>query len=230
MNLADVERMIAGGESVNVEFKRSTGQLTRAAETLCAFLNGEGGTILLGVTEIGRVLGQEVSDKTRREIAAVLDRFEPPAPADVEYLDLNDSGTKVIVIRCRAQGESRPFTFDGRAYQRVQSTTSVMPQERYEAMLLERAHARRRWENQPAVGVRLEDLDHEEILRTRDAAIRQHRISAGTSTDIGDILDRIPGQFIPCIAEGLKRLDIMLGSVSRQFPLFHRDLDKRWQR
>jgi hypothetical protein len=47
------------------------------------------------------------------------------------------------------------------------------------------------WENQSAVGVRLEDLDHEEILRTRQAAIEQRRISGGTSTDVGDILDRL---------------------------------------
>lgn len=59
------------------------------------------------------------------------------------------------------------------------------------ALLLERAHARRRWENQPAVGVALEDLDGEEILRTRDAAVRSMRISAGTSMDPGDILDRL---------------------------------------
>ena len=83
------------------------------------------------------------------------------------------------------------WAFDGRAYQRVQTTTSVMPQDRYEAMLLDRAHARRRWENQPAVDVRLEDLDHEEILRTREVASQQRRISAGTSTDVGDILDRL---------------------------------------
>jgi len=66
-----------------------------------------------------------------------------------------------------------------------------MPRERYETLLLERAHARRRWENRPAVDVRLADLDHEEILRTRAGAIEKRRISAGTSTDIGDILDRL---------------------------------------
>ena len=49
----------------------------------------------------------------------------------------------------------------------------------------------RHWENQPAEGVDLDDLDHEEILRTRDDAIRRRNISAGTSMDVGDILDRL---------------------------------------
>jgi hypothetical protein len=81
--------------------------------------------------------------------------------------------------------------FDGRPYQRVETTTSRMPQERYESLLLDRMHARRRWENQPAVGVRMEDLDAEEILRTREDAVRHRHISAGTSMDVGDILDRL---------------------------------------
>jgi hypothetical protein len=41
------------------------------------------------------------------------------------------------------------------------------------------------------VGVRLKDLDREEILRTRATAIEQRRVSAGTSMDVGDILDRL---------------------------------------
>jgi ATP-dependent DNA helicase RecG len=168
-----------------------TAHLTRAGETLCAFLNGQGGKVVLGVTDGGGIVGQEVSDKTRREIAAMLDRFEPPAPVEVAILDLPGRGRQIVVLEAPAQEDARPFTFDGRPYQRVQSTTSVMSQGRYEELLLDRAHARRRWENQPAVDVSLDDLDHEEILRTREAAIRQRRISAGTSTEIGDILDRL---------------------------------------
>jgi ATP-dependent DNA helicase RecG len=189
--LPDIKQLLATGESETLELKRSTGQLKRAGETLCAFLNGQGGKVVIGATDIGQVVGQIVSDKTRREIAAMLDRFEPPAPVEIAYVDLPDGEKKVIVLEARPQDEARPFAFGGRAYQRVQSTTSVIPQERYEQMLLERGHARRRWENQVAVDVRIEDLDHEEILRTREAAIQQRRISASTSTEIGDILDRL---------------------------------------
>jgi ATP-dependent DNA helicase RecG len=187
----DIERRISGGESATLEFKKSTGQLNRAGETLCAFLNGNGGTVIVGVTPEGRIVGQAVTDKTRREIAAMLDRFEPPPLVEIEYVDLAEGGRKLIVLEARIQGEARPFTFDGRPYQRVATTTSRMPQERYESLLLDRMHARRRWENQPAVGVRIEDLDVEEILRTREDAVRHRRISAGTSMDVGDILDRL---------------------------------------
>jgi ATP-dependent DNA helicase RecG len=191
MNLTDITLLIAQGESETLELKRSTAQLTRAGESLCAFLNADGGTVIIGATDSGALLGQQISDKTRRDLATMLGRFEPSAPIETEFVDLDDGDKQLIVLRVSSQADARPFAFDGRAYQRVQSTTSVMPQDRYQAMLLERAQARHRWENMPAVGVTLADLDHEEILRTRDAAIRQRRISAGTSTDVADILERL---------------------------------------
>ena len=40
MTISELEALVRRGESDSVEFKKSTGQLTRAAETLCAFLNG----------------------------------------------------------------------------------------------------------------------------------------------------------------------------------------------
>lgn len=68
-NLDIVKRLIAEKECGRVEFKETTGQLERGMETLCAFLNGEGGTVLFGVTDKGKIIGQDVSDKTKRDIA-----------------------------------------------------------------------------------------------------------------------------------------------------------------
>ena len=68
-NLDIVKRLIAEKECGRVEFKETTGQLERGMETLCAFLNGEGGTVLFGVTDKEKIIGQDVSDKTKRDIA-----------------------------------------------------------------------------------------------------------------------------------------------------------------
>lgn len=190
-NLKDLKGIVEAGESETVEFKKSTAQLPRAGETLCAFLNGQGGSVVIGVGPDGTIVGQDVADTTQQDIARMLDRFEPPAPVETRVLPVPGSAKSVIVLQAPRIADGRPFTYDDRPYQRVGTTTSRMPQERYESLLLERAHARRRWENQPAVGVRLEDLDHEEILRTRESAIQHRRISAGTSMDVGDILDRL---------------------------------------
>ena len=52
-------------------------------ETLCAFLNGTGGIVLFGVTDKGKIIGQKVSDRTKRDIAEAIRRIEPFA--NIEY-------------------------------------------------------------------------------------------------------------------------------------------------
>ena len=187
---SSLQTLVAQGESETLEFKRSTAELRRAGETLCAFLNGEGGQVLIGVAPDSKVVGQQVADTTLRDIAATLGRFEPPAHIEIERVDVGE-GRTVIVLEAPSAREYAPFVFEGKPYRRVGSTTTVMSQEEYARLLLDRSHSRHRWENRPAVGVRLEDMDHEEILRTRQTAIEQRRLSAGTSMDVGDILDRL---------------------------------------
>ena len=74
----ELDRLLKQGESSTLEFKRSTGELREALQTLCAFLNGDGGLVLFGVRPDGRPEGQQVTDKTLRDIAQALDRFDPP--------------------------------------------------------------------------------------------------------------------------------------------------------
>ena len=47
--------------------------------------DGEGGTVLFGVTDKGKIIGQEVSDKTRRDIAEAINRLEPVAMVQISY-------------------------------------------------------------------------------------------------------------------------------------------------
>jgi ATP-dependent DNA helicase RecG len=183
-------RLLAQGEGRAIEFKRSTGELREGMQTVCAFLNGSGGTLLFGVRADGKPEGQAVSDQTLRDITQSFDRFEPPVNVPVERLPLK-SGREILMLRVDGTSDSIPFTFEGRPYERVGSTTRKMSQQSYEKLLLERTHSRRRWENQPAVGVQLKDLDREEILRIRELAIQQRRISAGTNRKVPDIIDRL---------------------------------------
>ncbi len=189
-SLTTLQSLVARGESETLELKRSTAELRRSGETLCAFLNGEGGKVLIGVAPDGRLVGQDVADITLRDIAAMLGRFEPAARVEMSRVDVGN-GRQVIVLDAAPARQFAPFVFEGKPYKRVGSTTTVMTQEEYGRLLLDRNHSRHRWENQPAVRVRLEDLDREEILRTRQTAIEQRRLSAGTSMEVGDILDRL---------------------------------------
>ena len=54
---------ISCGESVSLEFKKSTAEKDKACRTLCAFANGQGGDLIFGVTPSGKVVGQKVEVK-----------------------------------------------------------------------------------------------------------------------------------------------------------------------
>ena len=77
-NAKQLAALVEEGEGPALEFKRSTGELKEGMQTLCAFLNGSGGTVLFGVRSEGIIEGQAVSDQTLRDIAQAADRFEPP--------------------------------------------------------------------------------------------------------------------------------------------------------
>ncbi|MCM1070414.1 MAG: ATP-binding protein [Alistipes timonensis] len=53
-----IQRLVESHEGVDVEFKETTGQLDRGMETLCGMLNGDGGIVVFGVKNSGKIVGQ----------------------------------------------------------------------------------------------------------------------------------------------------------------------------
>ena len=185
-----ISSLIAGKESGQVEFKETTGQLERGMETLCAFLNGEGGTVLFGVTDKGKIIGQEVSDKTKRDIGEAINRLEPTAVVHISYVPLQDSDKKVIVFNVENTGAKRPFSYKGRPYMRVESVTTTMPQSRYNELLLLRDGNRCRWELLDNRDLTLQHIDGNEVLKTVRLGIECGRLPEDTGNDIPDILEK----------------------------------------
>lgn len=99
-------------------------------------------------------------------------------------------GNEVLVLVAPALAGLGPFTFDGRPYHRVGSTTTVLPREQYEARILQNVHPRHRWETMEAYQVSIDQLDANEILRTVRLGIESGRLPETTGTDIPEILDR----------------------------------------
>jgi predicted HTH transcriptional regulator len=190
MGLAELQKLIAAskGEWEHIEFKKTTGELKGGMETLCAFLNGVGVKVLFGVTNAGKIQGQDMADATYQEVANAIRRLEPPA--SIEQIRIPVAGTKEVLILETTQQTDGPYTFDGRPYQRIGNTTSRMPQTEYQRRLLASAPAKYRWENQVADGYSVSDLDVEEIDRAVRAAIHCGRLESQASDPL-DALDRL---------------------------------------
>jgi ATP-dependent DNA helicase RecG len=192
MNFDDLESLIQKGESRTLELKASTGKLRTAFETLCGFLNTEGGTVLVGVKPDKTIVGQQVADKTKQKIAARLGNLEPFSPVNVDYVSIpGNEELQVIVLSVEDGGPEKPFVYDGRPWERVETTTQKMAQEKYERMLMAREKNRSKWESEVAKGYTLDDLDEEEILRTRRLGIENNRMPESAKNDPEQILKRL---------------------------------------
>jgi ATP-dependent DNA helicase RecG len=88
VNLKELKTIVAKGESDRVEFKRSTGQRTEAAKSVCALANGLGGFVLFGVGDKGEIVGQQVATSTLEDVANELRRIEPPVFPDIKTVAL----------------------------------------------------------------------------------------------------------------------------------------------
>lgn len=125
-NLEDIKALIARTANQQVEFKETTGQLERGMETLCAFLNGEGGTVLFGVADKGKIIGQDVADVTKRTIAEAISRLEPMPMVQVAYIPLQDSYKKIVALHVEDSRLKRPPHKHHISSTQVQSLLNVM--------------------------------------------------------------------------------------------------------
>ena len=182
MNINDIEtvkRIIENTENNQTEFKETTGQLERGMETICAFLNGTGGTLLFGVTDNGKIIGQEVADSTKRNIAEAINRLEPVAEVQVSYITVPDSEKCIITLHVEEARFERPFCYKGRAYMRVESVTTTMPQTVYNDLLMQRG-GKYGWESMTNPDLQITDLDENAILRAVRAGIDSGRLPETT--------------------------------------------------
>lgn len=176
----------AMGESETLEFKRSTGQRREGVRALCSMLNHRGGRALFGVEPDGRVVGQQIGDRTIEEVAQEIQAIDPPVFPSMDRVELVD-GSALLVVTV-ATGHNRPYTYRGQAYRRVGNTSPPMSRDEYNRVLLERLHGEHRWENEPATGWSIADLDAAEIIRTVDETIRRGRAEDPGTRDIVELL------------------------------------------
>jgi ATP-dependent DNA helicase RecG len=190
MNPAALTTLIAAGESLTLELKKSTAEKDRACRTLCAMANGQGGQVVIGVTPAGKVVGQKVTDHTLEELAQEFQGFEPPLFPQLQRIPLSESaeGGLVVLLIQVARATQTPVSFRGVPYERVLNTTRVMPRATYHRLLIESLNATDRWEMQPAVGCGIDTLDTRELVVTIEEAIRRGRMDDPGTRDPLDLL------------------------------------------
>jgi ATP-dependent DNA helicase RecG len=191
MEFIELIQLCKGGETSTVEFKTSTRELRGAFETVCGFLNAGGGSVVIGAANNGELRGQEVSDQTRLDVAKEARKLEPISHVQTEWINVPGTDRTAIVLIAVPSGDLVPYTYDGRAFQRLENATIRMSQQRYQELLLRRTQSHSRWETGTAIGYGVDDLDRDEILRTVRLGIETGRLPEDESRNPADLLARL---------------------------------------
>ena len=183
IDLDYIQHLAENHEGVDVEFKETTGQLNRGMETLCGMINGSGGTVVFGVSNKGKIIGQEIGDKTTREIGEAINKFDPAVDIQPIYVPVDNSDKYVIVFQTDGLETDKPYMWEGKPYRRHDSVTSVMPREKF-IRLHELQHGLKyKWESKVNQQLTIGDLDGQLIQNVIQSAVRRGRLSNDALND-----------------------------------------------
>lgn len=180
--------MNIGPETETVEHKRSTSEMREGMESIASILNKHGhGELYFGVRNDGEVVGQDVSEKTLRDISqAVGNRIEPRIYPQIDRLETPEGRA---YVRVSFTGDERPYACDGRYRIRSADEDNPMSTATLERMMLERASRREPWDGRSS-GRPVSNVDEEVLRRYVERGIAANRIPFGYTT-ADDVLKRL---------------------------------------
>ncbi|MCQ2274681.1 MAG: putative DNA binding domain-containing protein [Bacteroidales bacterium] len=182
MTIDEIKTLIANDEHRMLELKKTTGELKDGMHSACAMLNTDGGWLIFGIAPTSlKILGQEVTDTTRREIALALSHLEPQLDVHIDYVDVPDREDQQIIAMHFdgwVWGRS-PYTYHGCPYYKVESTTKEMPREMFEERLKAAKPHIFAWENQIAEDFDIDDFNESHIMNAVRMGVRGGRMLPG---------------------------------------------------
>ncbi len=152
-----LETLLAGGEGARLAFARERVRLDDVAETLVAFANGQGGTLVLGVAGRARAKPEGLSDPiAARELLleAALACTPPlilPLPQAVQL------GATALLVASVPAGLSQVYALHGKYLRREGGTNQPLAPDALRRLLLERGEVS--WERATPEGATPDELD-----------------------------------------------------------------------
>ena len=161
-----------GKESENVEFKKSTAQLSKSMDDIASILNKDGeGVLYFGIKPDGEVCGQEVTEKTLNDVAEnIKASIKPMIYPKIEEIDLDGKS----VIRVSFSGNEKPYSSYGRYFKRIFDRAEEMSTEELKETFASLDYTSS-WENHKT-DFELEAIDHNALKRFYDQSVSCGRL------------------------------------------------------
>ncbi len=154
-----LERLLVEGESETVEFKESLDE--EALESVAAFANVRGGTLLVGVADNGTVKGVMLGKETIRDWANRIAQATHVHPR----LTHHSYASKTIVAIEVTESALKPIPSRGRYFKRVGKSNRQMTDDDLTRTVLEKVGMT--WDEVVEPRATLDDLDPKQLRRFR---------------------------------------------------------------
>ncbi len=155
----DITNIINQGESLKVEFKMN---FNRAAiETLVAFSNTKGGSILIGVSDEGNITGIDVNQETIQQwINEVKYKTAPEIIPDAEILNIEDKEIVRIYVQ---EYPIKPVATQGKYFKRIKNSNHQLAPGEVANMHLRSLNTS--WDNQTNSDISIDDISLDKVQK-----------------------------------------------------------------
>lgn len=172
----DIRQIIAEGESQQTEFKSSFN--VEAMESITAFANTEGGCVLVGVSNKGKIVGVDTNEESVQQwVNEIKSKTEPAILVDAERYEIEG---KAAVMLSVPEYPVKPIALQGRFYKRIGNSNHLLSAT--EIANLSMLSLQVSWDSFPTLGKTLEDLDTESIDRFIERVSSNGRLSLSGKT------------------------------------------------
>ena len=162
MNQTDLLRLIAGGESSRVDFKRDDVKPIKIGAVIAGLLNHEGGQVLFGVEDDGKISGLTRSGEKAEEwiMQVARDHLAPSIIPTWEVAEY-EGGATVGIVTVPANAPDKPYKCKQGAHwvTKVRVGTTTRDATREEEQRLYQQSGGLRYGLKPVPGAGIKDLD-----------------------------------------------------------------------
>jgi len=151
-------------ETQNVEFKENWHD--ECLRSICAFANTDGGELIIGINDKGKVIGLKNSKRLLEDIPNKVRNILGIVP-DVQIEDKN--GKSILVVK--VERSFAPISYEGRFYIRSGSTNLELKGKELSRFLISKSG--KDWDEYIEEGVTLDDIDFKSIEKFKEIAVKR---------------------------------------------------------
>ena len=173
MKPSELSNIIKLGENEQVEFKSSFNDET--IESLVAFANTKGGTVIIGINDDGIITGVNVGKETiPKWINEIKQKTQPAIIPDIEVVAIKEYNTVVIKV---SEFPVKPLSFKGRYFKRIKHTNHQLNTNEITNLNLQSLQLS--WDAYTAIGKTINNLDKHKIQQFIDKVNKSGRFNLG---------------------------------------------------